>query len=205
MLHAADVEARLSRPTAAKPDKVVVAVRAEKVVSKSALAWALTHVVQPGDGIVLLAVFSSKRTGNCCGIQASIELNRDCRLRAASFAPLAFSNCLWSLTVVALTRFCLWIVEGRKLWKFSRLSGDYGCGERQEIVDRISESCSQMVLQFHDQVQVHFDLVSWLFLTSSQFLLRLVRCKLLASKRRLRQSTQFSISIPSLGAQKLTF
>ncbi|OWM74474.1 inactive protein kinase SELMODRAFT_444075-like [Punica granatum] len=105
MLHAADVEARLSRRPAAKADKVVVAVRAEKVVSKTALAWALTHVVHPGDGITLLAVFSSKRTG-------------------------------------------------RRLWRFSRLSGDSGDGDRQEMVDRISDSYSQMVLQFHDQAQV---------------------------------------------------
>ncbi|KAK4781997.1 hypothetical protein SAY86_016099 [Trapa natans] len=108
MLHAADVEARLSRRASSKADKVVVAVRADKVVSKTALAWALTHVVQPGEGIILLAVFSSKRTG-------------------------------------------------RKLWKFPRLSGDPSDGDRQEMVDRISrisESCSQMVLQFHDHVQV---------------------------------------------------
>lgn len=65
MLHATDVESRQSRRTAAGADKVVVAVRAEKVVSKTALAWALKHVVQPGDGITLLAVYSSKRTGNC--------------------------------------------------------------------------------------------------------------------------------------------
>lgn len=45
-------------------EKVVVAVKAEKVISKSALAWALTHVVQPGDGITLLAVFPAEKTGN---------------------------------------------------------------------------------------------------------------------------------------------
>ena len=42
--------------------KVLVAVKAEKVISKNALAWALTHVVHPGDSITLLAVFSMEKT-----------------------------------------------------------------------------------------------------------------------------------------------
>ena len=42
--------------------KVLVAVKAERVISKSALAWALTHVVHPGDSITLLAVFSMEKT-----------------------------------------------------------------------------------------------------------------------------------------------
>jgi interleukin-1 receptor-associated kinase 1 len=45
-------------------DKVVIAVKAEKVISKTALAWALTHVVHPGDGITLLAVFTKEKSGN---------------------------------------------------------------------------------------------------------------------------------------------
>ncbi|KAG2666520.1 hypothetical protein I3843_15G064000 [Carya illinoinensis] len=43
--------------------KIVVAVKAERVISKSALAWALTHVVHPGDGITLLAIFPAEKTG----------------------------------------------------------------------------------------------------------------------------------------------
>lgn len=43
---------------------VVVAVKAEKVISKTALAWALTHLVHPGDYITLLAVLSNCKTGN---------------------------------------------------------------------------------------------------------------------------------------------
>ncbi|KAK9113219.1 hypothetical protein Scep_020738 [Stephania cephalantha] len=38
-------------------EQVVVAVRAEKEISRTALAWALTHIVRPGDRIVLIAVF----------------------------------------------------------------------------------------------------------------------------------------------------
>ncbi|KAB1220509.1 hypothetical protein CJ030_MR3G015762 [Morella rubra] len=45
------------------PAKVLVAVKAERVISKAALAWALTHVVHPGDCITLLALFSAERTG----------------------------------------------------------------------------------------------------------------------------------------------
>ncbi|CAA0814636.1 Protein kinase protein with adenine nucleotide alpha hydrolases-like domain [Striga hermonthica] len=44
-------------------EKVVVAVKASKDVPKTALVWALTHVVQPGDCITLLVVFSSHASG----------------------------------------------------------------------------------------------------------------------------------------------
>ncbi|EPS64404.1 hypothetical protein M569_10373, partial [Genlisea aurea] len=40
-------------------EKVLVAVKASKEVPKSALVWALTHVVQPGDCITLLVVVPS--------------------------------------------------------------------------------------------------------------------------------------------------
>ncbi|CAA0821127.1 Protein kinase protein with adenine nucleotide alpha hydrolases-like domain [Striga hermonthica] len=42
-------------------EKVVVAVKASKDIPKTALVWALTHVVQPGDCITLLVVFSSSQ------------------------------------------------------------------------------------------------------------------------------------------------
>ncbi|KAL3505239.1 hypothetical protein ACH5RR_035080 [Cinchona calisaya] len=94
------------------PEKVIVAVKAKKVITKTALAWALTHVVRPGDFITLLAVFPMEKTGK------------------------------------------------RKFWGFPRLKGDCrasGGGDPTELPDRIgqiSESCSQMVLQFHDQIDV---------------------------------------------------
>ncbi|KAL8544471.1 hypothetical protein ACS0TY_004868 [Phlomoides rotata] len=37
--------------------KVVAAVKASKEIPKTALVWALTHVVQPGDCITLLVRF----------------------------------------------------------------------------------------------------------------------------------------------------
>lgn len=37
-------------------EKVVVAVKASKEIPRTALVWALTHVVQPGDCITLLVV-----------------------------------------------------------------------------------------------------------------------------------------------------
>ncbi|PQM41046.1 inactive protein kinase isoform X1 [Prunus yedoensis var. nudiflora] len=89
-------------------DKVIVAVKAEKVISKTALAWALTHVVHPGDCVTLLAVFSAVKTGS-------------------------------------------------KFWNFPRFTGDCSSSRREDLPDRIcqiSESCSQMVLQFHSQIQV---------------------------------------------------
>lgn len=43
--------------------KVVVAVKASKEIPKTALVWALTHVVQPGDCITLLVVVPSQSPG----------------------------------------------------------------------------------------------------------------------------------------------
>ncbi|KAE7999129.1 hypothetical protein FH972_003599 [Carpinus fangiana] len=43
--------------------KVVVAVKASKDIPKTALVWALTHVVQPGDCITLLVVVPSPSSG----------------------------------------------------------------------------------------------------------------------------------------------
>lgn len=47
-----------------EPASVVVAIKAERDVCKDPLAWALTHVVRPGDCISLLAVFPDKSSGN---------------------------------------------------------------------------------------------------------------------------------------------
>ncbi|XP_065880285.1 inactive protein kinase SELMODRAFT_444075-like [Euphorbia lathyris] len=105
----AEFEPRVTRRSAfAEADKVIVAVKAEKVISKTALAWALTHVVHTGDCITLLAIFSNSKTV-------------------------------------------------KRFWSFPRLTGDCGSSHRENLPDRIcqiSESCSQMVLQFHNQVEV---------------------------------------------------
>ena len=44
-------------------EKVVIAVKASKEIHKTALVWALTHVVQPGDCITLLVVVPSHGSG----------------------------------------------------------------------------------------------------------------------------------------------
>ncbi|XAR49951.1 Non-specific serine/threonine protein kinase [Bertholletia excelsa] len=44
-------------------EKVVVAVKASKEIPKTALVWALTHVIQPGDCITLLVVVSPHCSG----------------------------------------------------------------------------------------------------------------------------------------------
>ena len=56
-------------------EKVVVAVKASKEIPKTALVWALTHVVQPGDCITLLVVVPSNGSGKsypflsfCCSL-----------------------------------------------------------------------------------------------------------------------------------------
>ncbi|OMO74968.1 hypothetical protein COLO4_26401 [Corchorus olitorius] len=89
-------------------EKVIVAVRAERVISKTALAWALTHVVRPGDCVTLLAIYPDEK-------------------------------------------------KGRKFWSFPMLTGDCGSSNQEQLPERIcqiSESCSQMVLQFNNQIEV---------------------------------------------------
>uniref|UniRef100_A0A1D1YPJ4 Inactive protein kinase SELMODRAFT_444075 n=1 Tax=Anthurium amnicola TaxID=1678845 RepID=A0A1D1YPJ4_9ARAE len=44
-------------------EKVVVAVKASREIPRTALVWALTHVVQPGDCITLLVVVPSQSSG----------------------------------------------------------------------------------------------------------------------------------------------
>lgn len=45
-------------------EKVIVAVKAAKEIPKTALVWSLTHVVQPGDCIILLVVLPPQSSGN---------------------------------------------------------------------------------------------------------------------------------------------
>ena len=44
-------------------EKVLVAVKASKEIPKTALVWALTHVVQPGDCITMLVVVPPPSSG----------------------------------------------------------------------------------------------------------------------------------------------
>lgn len=66
--------ARHSASTATVSNKVLVAVKADKVISNTALAWALTHVVHSSDSITLLAIYSPHKTGTYY-ISLSINLN----------------------------------------------------------------------------------------------------------------------------------
>lgn len=44
-------------------EKLVVAVKASKDISKTALVWALTHVAHPGDCITFLIVLPDQTSG----------------------------------------------------------------------------------------------------------------------------------------------
>lgn len=49
------------------------------------------------------------------------------------------------------------LCTGRRFWNFHRWSGDCANAVEENLPDRvheISESCSQMVLHFHNQVEV---------------------------------------------------
>ncbi|KAK9066700.1 hypothetical protein SSX86_014023 [Deinandra increscens subsp. villosa] len=71
-------EPAVEKPRRNLPENVIVAVKAEeKVVSKEALAWALTHVVHPRDCVTLLAVFSAPKSSQ--KFWSWRRLNGDCR------------------------------------------------------------------------------------------------------------------------------
>ncbi|KAI4316766.1 hypothetical protein L6164_024712 [Bauhinia variegata] len=55
--------ARHSVTVSTVSNKVLVAVKAEKLISKAALAWALTHIVHSSDCITLLAVYCGEKPG----------------------------------------------------------------------------------------------------------------------------------------------
>jgi hypothetical protein len=121
--------------------KVLVAVKADKAVSKTALAWALTHVAHPGDCITLHAIFSTEKTGK---LQVSIP-------------SFPISSELKLIVVIDLAM----NVAGRRFWNFPIFPGDCGSSMREELPDRIYriyESCSQMALQFHSHMEVTSDL-----------------------------------------------
>ena len=49
------------------------------------------------------------------------------------------------------------VTTGRKFWSFPKLRGDNRNDDKSKLPDQvlqISESCSQMVLQFRDQIEV---------------------------------------------------
>ena len=75
MFHAAIEGSVRKRATTAMAYKVVVAIKAEKVISKAALAWALNHVVHPGDCITLLAVLPNEKTSNFFFFLLILSLN----------------------------------------------------------------------------------------------------------------------------------
>lgn len=55
--------------------RVLVAVKASKEIPKTALIWALTHVVQPGDCITLLVLASSHTSGKKFLVRISEFMN----------------------------------------------------------------------------------------------------------------------------------
>lgn len=86
-----DAKAGVARELDARSEKVIVAVKAEKVISKTALAWALSNVVRPGDCVTLLAVLSAEKTGLCCNSYAPrvyVFLTHIIRIRSLSYELL---------------------------------------------------------------------------------------------------------------------
>ncbi|KAK6914772.1 Serine-threonine/tyrosine-protein kinase, catalytic domain [Dillenia turbinata] len=61
------LQQKLQKGSGGVAEKVVVAVKASKEIPRTALVWALTHVVQPGDCITLLVVVPSQSSGRKWG------------------------------------------------------------------------------------------------------------------------------------------
>lgn len=69
-------------------EKVLVAVKASKEIPKTALVWALTHVVHPGDCITLLVVIPSQSSGNSISLSLSSSTVR--------LSGPAYAHSVWS-------------------------------------------------------------------------------------------------------------
>lgn len=75
------------KPVSDGAEKVIVAVKASREIPKTALIWALTHVVQPGDCITLIVVVPSHNSGTCLLVSKSCVVSFD----GFSFAYLVYS------------------------------------------------------------------------------------------------------------------
>lgn len=111
--------ARYSATVSTVSNKVLVAVKAERVISKNALAWALTHVVHSSDCITLLAVYCGEKTGKLRNLLLSSEFWSFYQLfnwiQLSKYIMFVFWFCLkfWmnkDYTIVWL-RWYLWIKE----------------------------------------------------------------------------------------------
>lgn len=87
-------------------EKVVVAVKASKEIPKTALVWALTHVVQPGDCITLLVVVSSQSSGNfsLCNCSCPLSTNNLVQFNVVNIF-LSVSNLHFNYHFLPLTNF----------------------------------------------------------------------------------------------------
>lgn len=59
-----------------KSSVVIVAIKASKEISRSALIWALTNVVQPGDCVRLLVVIPNYSSSNFSFLMLVFTFNR---------------------------------------------------------------------------------------------------------------------------------
>ena len=138
--------------------KVLVAVKAEKVISKAALAWALTHVVHPGDCITLLAIIPKEKTSKpLLSLIYLFIFNNSIITKTSLHVFLNIKKCYLSYEAKFVGGIFPMNVAGRRFWNFTLFRGDCGSSQReklQEKIYQISESCSQMALQFRNQIEV---------------------------------------------------
>lgn len=143
----------------AAAEKVVVAVRAAtREISKTAIVWALTHVVQPGGNIILLVVIPSQSSGIVpfpCNHMFPLKMHFCCTevsliCSLASLSPRLSASL--SFVSVALNAPLFPSISGRKFWGFPLFAGDCASGHKTMLDQKsdISELCSQMMLKLHD-------------------------------------------------------
>ncbi|KAK9071230.1 hypothetical protein SSX86_009798 [Deinandra increscens subsp. villosa] len=99
---------------------VLIAVKASREISRNALVWALTHVVQPGDCAKLLVVIPAHTSTN--------QNNKQLELL---------------LTKIYELNYTVDFLGHNKLWKAFH-------GDVWDQKEDITESCSQMLLQLHN-------------------------------------------------------
>jgi hypothetical protein len=137
--------------TTVAAEKVVVAVRAAtREISKTAIIWALTHVVQPGGSIILLVVIPAHSSGIVSGFSFPVWY-----IRISTSAHVLQIHGFYRLVLLMFLWFCSSClkvsarlsISGRKFWGFPLFAGDCASGHKSMLDQKcdLSELCSQML------------------------------------------------------------